>query len=58
MGREGIESPKVQFYEKIKEIENELGDPQVILDSFIVSPTPLAEIPQQTRSMSSEEWEA
>ena len=58
MGREGIEDRKVQFYKKIKEIEEELRDPQVILDSFIVSPTPLAEIPQQTRSMSIEEWEA
>jgi len=58
MGREGIEDRKVQFYEKIKEIEEELGDPQVILDSFIVSPTPLAEIPQQTRTMNREEWEA
>ncbi len=57
MGREGIESPKVQFYKKIKEIEEELGDPEVVLDSFIVSPTPLAEIPQQTREMSRKEWE-
>jgi len=58
MGREGIADRKVQFYKKIKEIEEKLGDPKVILDSFIVSPTPLAEIPQQTRSMNREEWEA
>jgi len=58
MGREGIEDPKVQFYKNIKEIEEELGDPKVILDSFIVSPTHLADIPQQTHSMSIEEWEA
>ncbi len=58
MGREGIGDPKVQFFKKIKEIEEELGDPQVILDSFIVSPTPLAEIPQHTQSMNKEAWEA
>jgi hypothetical protein len=58
MGREGIEGPKVQFYKKIKEIEEDLGDPEVVLDSFIVSPTPLAEIPQQIREMNREEWEA
>lgn len=58
MGREGIEDRKVQFYKTIKGIEEELGDPKVILDSFIISPTPLAEIPQQTREMNREEWEA
>jgi hypothetical protein len=58
MGREGIEDRKVQFYMRIKEIEERMGDPKVILDSFIVSPTPLAEIPQQTRTMNKEEWEA
>jgi hypothetical protein len=58
MSREGIEDRKVQFYKKIKEIEEELDDPNVILDSFIVSPTPLVEIPQQTQEMSREEWEA
>lgn len=34
--------PKIQFYKTIKEIEQRLGDPNVRLDSFIVSNTPSA----------------
>lgn len=36
----GATDPKVRFYETIKEIEERLGDPKVILDSYIVSNTP------------------
>ncbi len=32
--------PKIQFYQGIKEIEQRLGDPKVLLHSFIVSNTP------------------
>lgn len=38
--REGIGSPKVQFHKTIKTIEERLGDPNVILNSFILSWTP------------------
>ncbi len=36
----GLTDPKIQFYLTIKEIEQRLGDPNVHLDSFIVSNTP------------------
>jgi hypothetical protein len=36
----GPTDPKIQFYEGIKEIEQRLGDPNVRLESFIVSNTP------------------
>ena len=36
----GPTDPKIQFYETIKEIEQRLGDPNVVLESFIVSNTP------------------
>jgi len=36
----GPTDPKIQFYETIKEIEQRLGDPKVMLHSFIVSNTP------------------
>ena len=36
----GPTDPKIQFYEAIKEIEQRLGDPNVRLQSFIVSNTP------------------
>ena len=35
----GWNDPKIQFYETIKEIEQRLGDPAVVLHSFIVSNT-------------------
>ena len=38
----GWEDPKIQFYEKIKEIEERLGDPNVFLRSYIISNTPSA----------------
>lgn len=36
----GPSDPKIQFYETIKEIELRLGDPKVLLNSFIISSTP------------------
>ncbi len=36
----GKDDLKIQFYEEIKKIEQRLGDPKVVLDSFIVSNTP------------------
>jgi hypothetical protein len=38
----GPADPKIQFHETIKEIEQRLGDPNVRLQSFIVSNTPSA----------------
>mgnify|MGYP000903556788 CR=1 FL=1 len=36
----GSTDPKIQFYQTVKDIEQRLGDPNVRLDSFIVSNTP------------------
>ena len=36
----GFEHPKIQFFETIKEIEQRLGDPLIILNSFVISNTP------------------
>lgn len=36
----GLQDPKISFYEAVKEIERRLGDPDVELESFIVSNTP------------------
>ncbi|MEW6564776.1 MAG: DEAD/DEAH box helicase, partial [Spirochaetota bacterium] len=40
----GFQDPKIQFYQTIKDIEQRLGNPQVILNSFIISNTPSHEI--------------
>ena len=49
---EGSSNLKVQFYKTIKEIETRLADPCVILNSFIVSPTPYQNIPMWGEGMS------
>jgi hypothetical protein len=36
----GAPDPKVQFYQTIKEIEERMADPNICLDSFIISGTP------------------
>ena len=51
---DGSSNPKVQFYRTIKDIESRLhkSDPSVILNSFIVSPTPHQNIPMWGEGMS------
>jgi hypothetical protein len=44
----------VQFYKTIKEIQNRLGNSNVILNSFIVSSTPYKGIPMWGEEMSKE----
>ena len=36
----GLQDPKIGFHETIKEIEQRLGDPDVVLESYIISNTP------------------
>ena len=50
----GPEDPKIRFYETIKEIEQRLGDPDVHLQSFIVSNTPYHEMRRQWNKEKSE----
>jgi len=53
----GVEDPKITFFRAIKELEGDLGDKNVHLHSFIVSSTPLNEVPLQMENMSLAEWE-
>jgi hypothetical protein len=41
---EGVNSEKIQFHKRIKEIETRLADPNVILSSWILSWTPKQEL--------------
>ena len=36
----GLKDPKIGFYQTIKEIEKRLGDPNIVLESYIISNTP------------------
>ncbi len=40
----GFDNPKIQLYRVIKDIERQLADPSVSLHSFIVTPTPHADV--------------
>ena len=42
---DGAEDPKIRFHKTIKDIEARLGDPGMVLASFIVSNTPYAQLP-------------
>jgi predicted metalloprotease len=35
-----LSDPKISFFETVKEIEQRLGNPDVVLESYIVSNTP------------------
>lgn len=41
---QGTDDPKIRFHHTIKDIEERLGDPNVTLNSFIISNTPYDEI--------------
>ena len=53
----GFGDPKILFFETIKEIEKRLADPNVTLESYIVSNTPSAEM-QQLWNVDKQEMEA
>ena len=40
----GFDDPKVKFHKTIKKIQEKLGDPNLLLDAFIVSNTPYTDI--------------
>lgn len=53
----GINDPKIDFYRTIKEIERRLGDPEIVLHSFIISQTPHWEISWWEGGMTEEDFE-
>jgi hypothetical protein len=53
---EGPEDPKIRFHRTIKELERKLGDPAVILNSFIVSSTGVPEVAWWDGGMTKEEF--
>lgn len=57
IGRIGLSDPKVEFYKTIKYLENDLSDPNIILNSFIVSNSEFHTLPIQKQNMSKEDWE-
>ena len=55
IGRVGIDDPKINFYQTIKGLEEDLGDSSVILNSFIISNTRFSDLPIQGNR---EDWES
>ncbi len=56
IGRIGIDDKKILFYQTITELENRLADPEVTLNSFIISVTPFSHVPLQGRNMEISDW--
>lgn len=52
---EGSDDPKIRFYKTIKEIERRLADPQIILNSFIISNTPYQQVAWWNAGISKEQ---
>lgn len=50
--------PKIEFYKNIKTVEKQLGDPNVILNSFIVSVTPYHVVRNWDGGMSEDDFAA
>jgi hypothetical protein len=55
---EGPEDPKIRFCETIKDLQRQLDDPAVILNSFIVSSTRVPEVAWWDGGMTKDEFEA
>ncbi len=55
---EGPDDPKIRFHKTIKELESQLGDPSVVLNSFIVSPTRIPDVTWWNGGMTQEELES
>jgi len=53
----GKHSPKIQFHKTIKDIEARLGDPDVTLNSYIVSPTAYETVSWWSDGMTKQEFE-
>ncbi len=41
---QGLDDPKIRFRQTVKDIETRIGDPNVILNSFVISNTPRSEV--------------
>lgn len=54
---EGLSDPKIQFHQKIKDLEIRLNDPTVKLYSFILSNTPYAQVSWWERGIKKEDLE-
>jgi hypothetical protein len=54
---DGINDPKIRFYKTIKELETTLDDPDVTLNSFILTTTSLPEVNWWNEGMTKEQFE-
>ena len=55
---EGPDDPKIRFHLTIKDLERQLGDPAVVLNSFIVSSTRVPEVAWWDDGMTKDQLEA
>ncbi len=51
---EGPEDPKIRFFRTIKALESQLGDPTIILNSFVIANTPFQQVRWWTNDLKKE----
>jgi len=44
MSQAGFNDPKIKFHDEIKVLERQIGDPDVVLESYVVSVTPFSKV--------------
>ncbi len=57
MAQGGFNDPKVRFYREVKTLERQIGDADVILNSFIVSVTPFGQISLWDKDLTQKDFE-
>lgn len=55
---DGKDDPKIRFHKTIKDLEATLGDPDITLNSFIISNTPFGQVSWWTDEMGKDEFTA
>lgn len=54
---QGFDDPKISFYKTVKDLETRLGDPSIILNSFIISNTPYDKVAFWAKQLSMDKAE-
>ncbi|EKD28830.1 MAG: hypothetical protein ACD_79C00188G0001 [uncultured bacterium] len=57
MSQGGFNDPKIQFHKDVKLLEQQIGDKDVILESFVVSVTPFAQLGLWEKTLTEKDFE-
>ncbi|HPT70613.1 MAG TPA: hypothetical protein PKW50_10725, partial [Syntrophomonas sp.] len=55
--QDGFNNPKVNFHQEVKILEQQIGDPDVFLSSFVISVTPFGQLALWDKSLTQADFE-